>query len=94
MLYEYSDCDDRVALFYYLVKEIYNLPMIAILYPTHITMAVKFDKPVGKPVVYNGNKYSICDPTEQVEELKIGEEASKYKNASYQVVYEYNPAKN
>src|SRR5690606_10914787 len=33
---QYSDCDDRAALFFYLVKEIYNLPMIAVLYPTHI----------------------------------------------------------
>ena len=91
LLYQYSDCDDRVALFYYLVKEIYNLPMIAILYPTHITMAVKFNKPVGKSVIYNGSKYSICEPTAQVDDLKIGEVASKYKNTSYQVVYEYNP---
>jgi hypothetical protein len=61
--YHYSDCDDRVALFYYLVKEIYNLPMIALLYPTHVTMAVPFDKPVGAPVLYKGKKYSICEPT-------------------------------
>ncbi|MEN0054029.1 MAG: hypothetical protein AAGC65_10180 [Mucilaginibacter sp.] len=48
---KYSDCDDRAALFFYLVKEIYNLPMIALLYPTHITMAVQFDKPVGSPII-------------------------------------------
>lgn len=42
---EYSDCDDRAGLFFYLVKEIYNLPMITVLYPTHVTIAVQFDKP-------------------------------------------------
>ncbi|RYD86753.1 MAG: hypothetical protein EOP54_29900, partial [Sphingobacteriales bacterium] len=30
---KYSDCDDRAALFFYLVKELYDLPMIALLYP-------------------------------------------------------------
>jgi hypothetical protein len=93
LLYQYSDCDDRVALFYYLVKEIYDLPMIAILYPTHITMAVKFHKPVGKSVIYNGNKYSICDPTAQTDDLRIGDSLPGYENTSFQVVYEYNPSK-
>lgn len=93
LLNQYSDCDDRVALFYYLVKEIYNLPMIALLYPTHITMAVKFDKPVGKTVEYSGNKYSVCDPTPQKQDLDIGQISSKLKKASYEVVYEYDPEK-
>jgi hypothetical protein len=93
LLYQYSDCDDRVALFYYLVKEIYNLPMIAIMYPTHITMAVKFHKPIGKSVIYNGEKYSICDPTAQTDELKMGEIPDVYRKSSYQIVYEYNPQK-
>ncbi|MCX6186567.1 MAG: hypothetical protein NTU43_06155 [Bacteroidetes bacterium] len=37
LLSDHSDCDDRVGLFFYLVKEIYNLPMITLLYPTHVT---------------------------------------------------------
>lgn len=88
---EYSDCDDRAALFFYLVKEIYNLPMIALLYPTHITMAVQFDKPAGKPIMYKGKKYYVCEPTPQAGNLKIGEIAAKYRNAHYQVVYAYEP---
>lgn len=88
---EYSDCDDRAALFFYLVKEIYNLPMIALLYPTHITMAVQFDKPTGKPIIYNGKKYSVCDPTPQLQDLRIGELSNKFRNARYEVVYAYEP---
>ncbi|MBC8051779.1 MAG: hypothetical protein H7Y13_01815 [Sphingobacteriaceae bacterium] len=88
---EYSDCDDRAALFFYLVKEIYNLPMIALLYPTHITMAVQFDKPTGKPIMYNGKKYSVCDPTPQLRDLKVGEISSKYRNVRFEVVYAYEP---
>jgi len=88
---DYSDCDDRAALFFYLVKEIYDLPMIALLYPTHITIAVQFDKPVGQAIVYQGNVYSVCEPTPQVENLRIGQLASKYKHAKYEVVYAYQP---
>lgn len=86
-----SDCDDRAALFFYLVKEIYDLPMIALLYPTHITIAVQFDKPIGKPIIYQGNVYSICEPTPQKEDLRIGQLASKYKHEKYEVVYAYQP---
>lgn len=89
---KYSDCDDRAALFFYLVKEIYNLPMIALLYPTHITIGVQFDKPVGKPVFYKGVAYSICEPTPQREDLAIGQIAPNLKDQAYQVVYHYDPA--
>ncbi len=91
LLTKYSDCDDRAALFFYLVKEIYNLPMIALLYPTHITMAVLFDKPIGNPIVYNGKSYTVCEPTPQKESLKIGELSAKLKSQKYEVVYAYTP---
>ncbi|RFZ95788.1 hypothetical protein D0C36_02665 [Mucilaginibacter conchicola] len=87
----YSDCDDRAALFFYLVKEVYNLPMIALLYPTHITMAVGFDKPVGEPIVYNGKIYSVCEPTPQAEDLSIGQLSAKLKSVPFKVVYAYEP---
>ncbi|HKG07936.1 MAG TPA: hypothetical protein VKB19_15830 [Pedobacter sp.] len=88
---EYSDCDDRAALFFYLVKEIYDLPMIALLYPTHITVAVQFDKPVGRPIIYNGKIYSVCEPTPQKENLSIGQISANLRNVPYQVVYAYRP---
>lgn len=91
LLNNQSDCDDRAALFFYLVKEIYNLPMIALLYPTHITMAVQFDKPVGEAIYYNGKAYSICEPTPQKQNLKIGELATNLKHKTYEVVYAYEP---
>lgn len=87
----HSDCDDRVALFFYLVKEIYNVPMIALLYPTHITMAVQFNKPIGDAIVYKGKLYSVCEPTPQKEDLPIGVISAKLKNIPYQIVYQYDP---
>lgn len=91
LLFEYSDCDDRASLFFYLVKEIYNLPMIAVLYPTHIAIAVQFETPEGKPIEFNGRKYSICDPTPQNVDLLIGQISAELSKTAFQVVYEYIP---
>ncbi|CAM4379563.1 hypothetical protein SAMN06265348_114113 [Pedobacter westerhofensis] len=87
----YSDCDDRAALFFYLVKEIYNLPMIALLYPRHITMAVAFSKPVGDPIWYGGKIYSVCEATPEIEDLPVGKLAANLKNVPYHIVYHYDP---
>ncbi|MDF2187244.1 hypothetical protein [Paraflavitalea sp. CAU 1676] len=91
LFFEQSDCEDRVALFFYLVKEIYNLPMIVLEYPKHVTIAVQFDKPKGKTIEYNGNKYSICEPTPQKEDLPIGKMLASLRKTHYQVVYQYSP---
>ncbi len=91
LLYDQSDCKDRAALFYCLVKEIYNLPMIAMEFPNHLTIAVKFDKPIGTPVVYNGNMYSVCEPTPQSEDLPIGNLSPEYQQQKFEVAYVYNP---
>jgi hypothetical protein len=91
LLYQQSDCDDRAALFFYLVKEIYDLPMIVLAYPKHVTIAVKFDRPIGKPIVYNGSKYSICEPTPQKQDLRIGQLLPELKDVPYEIAYVYDP---
>lgn len=88
---ETSDCDDRAALFFYLIKEIYNIPMIAVLYPTHVTIAIQFEKNDGSTILHNGRNYSICDPTPQLENLLIGQVSSELVTTPYQIVYEYLP---
>lgn len=92
LLTPYSDCDDRAALFFCLVKEIYNLPMIVLAYPHHVTIAVKFDKPVGDAIHYKNGTYSVCEPTPQLQDLSVGELSPRLKDVPYQVAYEYNPA--
>jgi hypothetical protein len=94
LLYDQSDCEDRAALFFYLVKEIYNLPMIVLDYPEHVTIAVKFDKPIGRPILYKGLKYSVCEPTPQKQDLKIGQVLPGLNKTSYEIVYAYTPGKN
>lgn len=91
LLYEHSDCEDRAALFFYLVKEIYDLPMIVLSYPKHITVAVKLDKPIGTPIIYNGEQYTICEPTPQKQDLLIGQIIPSLRKVAYEIVYAYAP---
>jgi len=91
LLYEHSDCEDRAALFFCLVKEIYNLPMIVLVYPSHVTVAVKLDKPVGKPIVYDGEPYYVCEPTPQKKDLHLGKSIPQLKKENFEVAYIYKP---
>ncbi len=91
LLHDYSDCEDRAAFFFFLVKEIYNLPMIALAYPEHITIAVKFNKPIGNPIIYKGSPYWVCEATPQKQDLKVGQGIPALQNTAYSVVYEYKP---
>jgi hypothetical protein len=92
LLYDQSDCEDRSALFFYLVKEIYNLPMIVLSYEKHITIAVHFEKRIGKPLIHNGTRYYVCEPTPQKKDLRIGQLIPELKKQVYEVVYEYKPS--
>lgn len=91
LLYDYSDCEDRAALFFYLVREIYDLPMIVLVFPTHVTVAVKFDKPIGTPIIYNGVAYTVCEPTPQKEDLNLGQLMPQHRKAPYEIAYVYAP---
>jgi hypothetical protein len=93
LVYAKSDCEDRASLFYFLVKEIYNLPMIVLVYPLHVTIAIKFDKPIGKPIIYHGSKYTVCEPTPQSVDLAMGKLPYGLKKEHFQVAFEYNPSK-
>lgn len=92
LMYERSDCEDRSALFYFLVKEIYQLPMIVLSYPEHVTVAVKLDKPVRHQVLYNGESFTLCEPTPQSRELKLGELAPGLRNKPYDIAFAFQPA--
>lgn len=89
----YSDCDDRAGLFFYLAKEIYNLPMIALLYPGHINIAVALPEPKGKFISYKGRSYTVCEPTPQAVDLPLGTFSPALSDAPYEIVYAYEPAK-
>ena len=88
---ESSDCEDRVGLFYYLVREVYDLPMIVVAYPKHVSIAVHFDKAFGQTIEYKGKKFTICEPTPQADELALGQSIPSLSGAAYQIAFAYEP---
>jgi len=64
LFYPASDCEDRAALFAFLVRNLLDLPVVGLDYPGHIATAVLFSTPVGRDgISYQGKTYTICDPT-------------------------------
>lgn len=62
--YPYCDCEDRSILFAILVKDLLNLDIVLLDYPTHIATAVCFNEVIpGDYFNLDGKKYIICDPT-------------------------------
>ncbi len=64
--YPFSDCEDRSALFSWLVRELLRLKVVGLHYPGHMTTAVALK---GVPrggwttVDWQGERYVIADPT-------------------------------
>ena len=64
--YPYCDCEDRSALFSWLVQKYTNAQVIGLQYEGHVATAVYFGDDVninGDGFVYGGKKYYVCDPT-------------------------------
>lgn len=64
LVYPFSDCEDRCALFACLVQNLLDLPVAGLHYPNHMATAVKFTGNVaGDAVTIQGERWVVCDPT-------------------------------
>lgn len=64
--YPYSDCEDRSALFAWLVSTYTNAKVVGLQYEGHLATAVCFGEDAeieGDMFSYAGRKYYVCDPT-------------------------------
>lgn len=91
LFYLYSDCEDRSALFYNMVKEILKIDVVLVDFPGHASAAVHFEKSPDKdrdikPVYHNGKAYYICDPTGPGNHLRLGEYPSGFENTTPRVL--------
>ncbi|MEN9513278.1 MAG: hypothetical protein RJB16_1038 [Bacteroidota bacterium] len=84
-----SDCEDRSALFFSLVKEIYDLPMAILSYPEHVNVAVHLPKPKGLGININSKVFTICEPTPQKEKHGIGWMSKQQRKMPYEIAYLY-----
>lgn len=84
--YAFSDCEDRSALFYNLIKELLDLPMIIVAYTDHLTIGVKLAINKGQPLFYKGESYTICDPTGPNNSSKLGIYPKGYERKTYEIL--------
>ena len=81
--YPYCDCEDRSALFVWLVRQYLEMPVIGLQYPGHVATAVCLGEDVnisGEAFVYGGKKYYVCDPT--YINANVGQEMPQFKNVT------------
>lgn len=97
LIYSYHDSEDKSILFFSLVKEILNLPLIELYYPKtdHVEVGVSLDRcGLKSDFVYNGRTYVVCN-TEVVDDglafhyCAFGR-SKQIQNQSYEVVARYD----
>lgn len=88
--YPYSDCEDRTALYYMLVKELLGWPMLIIGFPDHLTIAVSIPDFDGDAIEYQGRKYYFCDPTGPANSAEIGRLPEEFIGQEYEILGQFN----
>ena len=85
--YPFSDCEDRSALFAWLVRRFIGYEVIGVLYSDHLATGVCFNNEAqitGKSVDLHGKRYVVCDPTYR--NAPIGTIAPKYAHSNQEIV--------
>lgn len=85
LYYPYSDCEDRAILFAYLIRNLLNLPVVAVHYPGHLATAVAFSSKVeGDAITYKGRIFTVADPT--YINANAGMAMPQFKNSTYKII--------
>lgn len=87
--YPYSDCEDRSALFFALVRDLIDLPMVVLAYEDHLSVAVASDAVPGEGFTYQGRRFVFCDPTGPANSSVIGHAPPGYENKKFRIIGQY-----
>lgn len=88
--YAYSDCEDRAALFAYLVRQLLSLKVVCLNYPGHVATAVRLTGAgEGDYIMLKGEKYTICDPT--YINAPVGKSMDRFAHVKAQVIQLQDP---
>lgn len=87
--YSFSDCEDRSALFFALVRELLDMPMAVIAYDDHLTIAVGSESIPGDHFTYEGKRYVFCDPTGPKNSSIIGQIPPGYEEKNFHIIGTY-----
>jgi hypothetical protein len=91
LYHSYSDCEDRSALFFYLVRKLVQVPAIVLDFQTHVGVALALPGVPGEYIEYAGRKFTYCEPTGPQDILKIGEMWPAVKGQKSRVISAYLP---
>lgn len=97
LYYTFSDCEDRSSLYFYLIKELLDIPVAAISYiipdESHCTIAIGgFCVEDYKPLfVQDSIEYWMAEPTDTSNSYDIGEIPEDYIRKRHKVVKLYLP---
>ncbi|OAV42685.1 hypothetical protein [Lewinella sp. 4G2] len=87
--YSFSDCEDRSALFFALVREVLDLPMAVLAYHDHLTIAVHSETIPGDHFNFDGKRFVFCDPTGPKNSSTIGRIPPGYEEQEFHVIGTY-----
>ena len=83
-VYDANDCEDRAALFAYLVRSLLGCDVVLLEYPDHISTAVHLNGEVkGDRVRVKGRDFYVCDPS--FIGSTLGMTIPQYKNQAVKV---------
>ncbi len=89
--YQESDCEDRTALYFNLLKELLDLPLLVIAWEDHVSLAVGLQDADGDYFTHQGQRYFYCDPTGPVDSPDVCIIPFGYEGLSFTIVGEYQP---
>ena len=87
--HEFSDHEDRCALFINLAKELIGLPMIVVAYDDYMSVGVATKEVLGKAITYEGKDYYICDPTTPSNSKEVGSHPNGIRGKKVEVITTY-----
>jgi hypothetical protein len=89
--YQESDCEDRTALYFNLLKELLDLPLLVIAWEDHVSLAVGLQDADGDYFTHQGQRFFYCDPTGPVDSPDVCIIPFGYEGLSFTIVGEYQP---
>lgn len=86
-----GDCEDKSGLYYYLVKELLNLPVAIVFYreSNHVNVGLSLDD-LRPQITFQNVDYSICETTDKQDKIDIGDK-NLYNGEKFEVLKVFIP---
>lgn len=91
LYHSYSDCEDRSALFFYLLKDLLKLPAIVLDFEAHVGVAVELEGAKGNYFMHKEKRFVYCEATGPDDKLAIGEMWEDVKKMKARVMTDFIP---